>query len=156
MPALERERIMVAKTKQGIDHYQVMIGGALDDLIEGMDGDDFIFGRDGNDMLIDGDGNDYVRGGKGDDFFSNSIGNDTLLGNAGNDTFQLFDLFWIAPRRVEIDGGKGYDVVNLIADPQALEIEFLGKREFLIRSEEFDVEIHIEHVEKLTFNADIV
>jgi Ca2+-binding RTX toxin-like protein len=62
----------------GTGGHDILVGGAMNDVIYGGGGWDFIDGGAGNDYLFGQDGNDILRGGGGTDF---------LFGGAGNDTY---------------------------------------------------------------------
>ncbi|MBC6981702.1 hypothetical protein [Caulobacter sp. 17J80-11] len=65
--------------------YNVIVGGADGEYLQGTGADDRIEGLDGDDILWDGEGNDVVLGGAGDDILYASSGNDDLVGGAGFD-----------------------------------------------------------------------
>lgn len=60
----------------------IILGDALDNILEGTEADDIINGRDGNDTL---------RGGGGDDILIGGTGADTMEGGAGNDLYYVDD-----------------------------------------------------------------
>jgi Ca2+-binding RTX toxin-like protein len=77
--------------------YDVISGGAGDDLLLGQGKDDILFGGADNDVLYGDDrddvntpvavhGNDYLDGGSGADKLYGNGGNDILIGGTGNDT----------------------------------------------------------------------
>lgn len=53
----------------GTGASQSIVGGNLDDILEGSGGDDELWGHDGLDQLDGGTGNDTLRGGAGNDFY---------------------------------------------------------------------------------------
>ncbi len=69
----------------GTDGVDSIIGGAGDDLIEGLAGSDNIEGGAGDDTLKGGAGDDTLAGGAGDDILYGGDGADTLKGGAGDD-----------------------------------------------------------------------
>lgn len=76
----------------GVDRaFNMLYGGAGNDLITGKDNRDFLFGHEGNDTLSGGKGNDALSGGKGNDVLNANIGNDFLTGGRGADLFTLED-----------------------------------------------------------------
>jgi Ca2+-binding RTX toxin-like protein len=74
-----------------------IIGGPLDETIEGTDGDDWIFGTEADDKIDAGAGNDLVQAEGGVDDVDGGAGDDTILGGIGDD---------------EIEGGEGNDVAR--------------------------------------------
>ncbi|WP_439548559.1 beta strand repeat-containing protein, partial [Falsiroseomonas sp.] len=73
-----------------------ILGGSLDDGIEGLDGNDTIYGQAGADTLAGGSGNDILVGG---------AGVDRMVGGSGNDVFYVDD----AADAVEEAAGEGTD-----------------------------------------------
>lgn len=69
----------------GTDGDDVLPGGDLDDVIDGLGGDDRLLGGDGDDLLDGGTGNDRLNGGEDDDTLFGGDGNDILFGNDGDD-----------------------------------------------------------------------
>ncbi len=67
------------------DSDDVLVGGALGDIMDGLGGKDDIRGLGGNDTLFGGTGNDTLRGGGGDDQLRGDHGNDILFGGPGQD-----------------------------------------------------------------------
>jgi hypothetical protein len=74
----------------------ILVGGALNDVIhagngsdfvDGGAGDDRIFGGSGNNVLRGGDGADTLFGGAGDDQLTGGRGSDVLQGSGGNDSY---------------------------------------------------------------------
>ncbi len=92
---------------RGTEQSDSIIGGNLDDIIDGGAGFDFINGSEGDDVIYGGDnidflmggagndtisgdgGDDFILGGAGDDVIKGGAGNDNLFGGAGKDTFVL-------------------------------------------------------------------
>jgi len=75
--------------------------------------DSFVFGLEGDDRIGDVDeffGNDTYFGNEGDDRFYSLSGNDDIHGNTGQDIFNV----WHHDGKITIDGGSGYDELNLI------------------------------------------
>ncbi|MEM9223925.1 MAG: spondin domain-containing protein [Pseudomonadota bacterium] len=98
--------VNIARTTDGDDTSDVIVGNRADDIINGNGGVDAIFGGNGWDIIDGGDGNDIVRGNSGrddiyggadDDWLSGDRGNDTVRGGSGDDT---------------VRGGSGDDVVS--------------------------------------------
>ncbi|MDB2439626.1 hypothetical protein N9W89_13015, partial [Hellea sp.] len=89
----------------------ILNGTAGDDTIDGLSGDDTINGLEGNDTLIGGLGDDEINGGEGDDMIVGGQGTNTLNGDDGNDTFEI-EIGGYGT----IDGGAGFDEVNLFTD----------------------------------------
>jgi Ca2+-binding RTX toxin-like protein len=63
----------------------IIDGGAGNDVIAGGAGDDILFGGDGNDAISGGDGNDVVDAGNGNNLVDGGSGNDTIFAGDGND-----------------------------------------------------------------------
>ncbi len=91
------------------------VGGALGDILSGLDGADTLFGmggddnlvgHGGNDNLVAGDGNDLVFGDDGDDTVLAGAGDDTVFGGNGNDTI------WADGGNDRITGGAGHDFID--------------------------------------------
>jgi Ca2+-binding RTX toxin-like protein len=91
------------------------VGGALGDILSGLDGADALFGmggddnlvgHGGNDNLVAGDGNDLVFGDDGDDTVLAGAGDDTVFGGNGSDTI------WADGGNDRITGGEGGDVID--------------------------------------------
>lgn len=85
-------------------------GGTGADIIWGDDGNDRLWGDDGNDILLGGAGADVMRGGTGNDGFHFNTG-DSVYGEGGDDQFRLEA--GGSMTGVILDGGAGYDIVNL-------------------------------------------
>jgi Ca2+-binding RTX toxin-like protein len=83
-----------AHGEQGND---TLVGGSLDDELDGGVGSDVLYGNDGNDHLTGGNGKDMGVGGYGDDDITGDNGSDTLYGESGLD---------------HVSGGNGKDVVD--------------------------------------------
>jgi RTX calcium-binding nonapeptide repeat (4 copies)/Cadherin domain/Haemolysin-type calcium binding protein related domain len=66
----------------------ILLGGAMADVIHAGDGGDFVDGGAGNDTIVGGAGNDILHGGDGNDTISGGAGNDGLAGGHGNDILQ--------------------------------------------------------------------
>jgi GH24 family phage-related lysozyme (muramidase) len=72
------------------DHGDLLIGGDLNDTLNGLGGDDTLYGGGGNDILNGGAGRDYLVGGSGDDRLvggDDGFDGDVLLGGTGFDTY---------------------------------------------------------------------
>jgi Ca2+-binding RTX toxin-like protein len=101
------------------------IGGISGDKLFGGVGNDILDGKDGNDLLNGGEGSDAAYGGAGEDsiYILGSTGvQEWAYGGDGNDTFNLTsrvgfkDYLYggsIAYQTGTIDGGTGYDTINL-------------------------------------------
>lgn len=79
--------------------------------------DDFIFGFAGDDRLEDDlrmggtpPSDDFFFGGAGNDSIYSIYGDDVLNGQRGNDEL---DVVFDTERRVEVNGGKGFDSLTL-------------------------------------------
>jgi Ca2+-binding RTX toxin-like protein len=71
------------------DGNDIVIGGGLNDRVEGGAGDDQIDGNGGRDRLEGGDGNDILTGGAGADRLYGDAGADQLIGGEGGDTLYI-------------------------------------------------------------------
>jgi len=99
----------------GDDTDNLLVGTAVDDLIEGGEGDDHIEGLGGDDLIKGGDDDDTILAGAGDDTVHGEHEDDTIFGGEGND--QLFGDEGDDKLNGEADndylvGGKGDDLVN--------------------------------------------
>jgi Ca2+-binding RTX toxin-like protein len=68
------------------------LGGAADDIINGLKGSDTLGGGGGNDQINGGEGNDHLfgddrEGSIGNDILDGGTGDDSMVGEAGNDTY---------------------------------------------------------------------
>ncbi|WP_281070797.1 hypothetical protein [Oceaniglobus trochenteri] len=72
----------------------LLVGGAMNDRLNGADRPDTIFGGAGDDTLLGGEGNDILTAGAGNDILSGGEGNDILIANAGAN---------------RLNGGAGFD-----------------------------------------------
>ena len=91
------------------------VGGALGDILSGLDGADALFGMGGDDSLVGHGGNDNLVAGDGNDLVFGDDGNDTVLAGAGDDT--VFggngnDTIWADGGNDRITGGEGNDVID--------------------------------------------
>jgi len=98
-----------------------LIGGGLDDDLNGRQGNDTLDGRGGNDVERGGRGGDLIHGGPGDDWLSGDRGDDTLWGEAGADIFHSFgeagidrvmDFSAAEGDRIELEPGTTYQIVQ--------------------------------------------
>ena len=64
-----------------------IIGGAGDDVLDGLGGNDALIGDLGNDTLRGGLGDDVLDGNEGDDLLDGGAGGDTLRGGFGDDRY---------------------------------------------------------------------
>lgn len=69
-----------------VGEQDVVLAGAGDDFVQGMDDTDVIFGGTGDDTLQGNGGGDAIDGGSGDDVIDGGAGRDILVGGDGNDT----------------------------------------------------------------------
>lgn len=98
--------VQPGSTVIGSEHADELSGG---DALYGMGGNDWLqgpgrlFGGDGDDFL---DGGSYMDGGAGDDLIS-TRSNGQAYGGAGDDRF------WVFGRTATVDGGEGYDSVDV-------------------------------------------
>jgi len=90
-------------------------GGADQDLLLGNQGSDFIQGYAGNDIISGGKDNDTLVGGEGDDFLTGDMGNDLVAGGNGNDSIyggQDDDILLGENGNDYILGNLGNDTIN--------------------------------------------
>ena len=81
----------LAKTIDGTNQEDDLVGAENDDIIGGKDGADYISGAEGDDELYGGAGNDTVVGREGNDRISGDSGSDRLFGNEGTDQMNAGD-----------------------------------------------------------------
>lgn len=95
---------ITAATRHGLDDQvpDVLVGGSIDNVING-------FG--GNDRLFGGGGHDEINGGFGDDRITGGTGWDTLTGGVGRDTFVF----------AKHDSGPNFLQADIITDFNAAE-----------------------------------
>jgi len=103
---------------QGVDSGDrlLIVGGAGNDTLTGIQSSNKLDGGDGNDTLYSnsfsgdelngGNGNDIITGGEGDDIITGGNGNDIMNGGNGNDIFTGDEGDDI------ITGGNGNDIMN--------------------------------------------
>ena len=108
--------------------HDILIGGALDDIINAGNGFDFIdggagndhlYGADGNDILIGGKGNDALYGGTGNDsyVFNRGDGGDLVFDDAGLDTLVFGPGISVPDVSVHFGGAAGTDLIVDVRDP---------------------------------------
>jgi Ca2+-binding RTX toxin-like protein len=71
---------------------RLVLGSAIDEMINGGGGNDIISGGSGNDTLYGGEGSDVLYGGAGDDILGMDMGlydDDILAGGEGSDIYQF-------------------------------------------------------------------
>lgn len=83
-----------------------IVGGELDDIINGLDGNDTIRGGAGDDIIAGGNGNDDLYGGSGNDLIDGGSGADNIYGGTGRDCLRG------GLGRDYVDGGDGNDTVE--------------------------------------------
>ena len=83
-----------------------MIGGSLDDTLEGGEGNDILIGLSGEDTLRGDGGNDFLYGGRDADNVFGGAGDDVLRGNLGNDVIAGTD------GQDRLFGGGGNDILT--------------------------------------------
>ena len=97
-----------------------------DDVLQGTEHRDFIIGLSGDDIISAGDGNDWVKGGYGNDVLDGGAGSDKVLSGNGDDvaTYVLAENVGTDACGREThdfyDGGKGFDVLQLILTPEEM------------------------------------
>ncbi|QNN65266.1 VCBS repeat-containing protein [Sphingomonas rhizophila] len=77
--------VALSETLQGLDGDDVIFAGAGDDKLEGGEGSDYLNGGAGTDLMYGGDSSDILTGGAGDDRLFGGEGEDTLVGGTGYD-----------------------------------------------------------------------
>jgi hypothetical protein len=90
----------------GSGSYNILVGGALRDVIYAGNGGDFVDGGAGNDEIFGGTGSDFLRGGAGADLISSGGGDDQIAGDADNDNLQG------GAGNDTLTGGLGYDYLQ--------------------------------------------
>jgi Ca2+-binding RTX toxin-like protein len=70
----------------GTTNDDILVGSALNDILEGLEGDDLLQGFENNDLLIGNDDDDTLAGGSGNDFLFGGSDDDSLSGDDGNDS----------------------------------------------------------------------
>jgi hypothetical protein len=76
----------VEQTLNGSNEADFILGGDMDELINGGAGNNILFGMGGNDNIQGGADNDSLCGNQGSDFLQGDAGNDSILGGKDNDT----------------------------------------------------------------------
>ena len=89
-----------------ISEIENITGSKFNDTLQGDNGDNRLDGGAGNDTLIGNAGNDTLVGG---------TGNDVMLGGDSDDVFLLINA---QLGRDDIQGGAGYDTIDLTAKTQ--------------------------------------
>jgi trimeric autotransporter adhesin len=98
-------------TVYGNDLGNLLIGGANNDTLRGMNGADRIVSSNGDDVLDGGSMNDTLLGGSGNDTLYGGMGNDELRGGTGSDLYSMGQVFG-QDTIIETDGSTGFDVVG--------------------------------------------
>ncbi|MEX0287115.1 MAG: calcium-binding protein [Paracoccaceae bacterium] len=110
-----------ALTGTGNDARNMIVGNALDNVIDGKGdndnliagaGDDLVYGGDGHDKLHGDDGNDLLYGDAGNDKLHGGTGADTVYGGDGNDILcpgQGDDVMYGGDGRDILSGNAGAD-----------------------------------------------
>lgn len=115
---------VIARSIEGTDGDDILLGTRCADDIDGGDGsdnidsglgDDAVVGGAGDDHIVAGAGSDTVLGGAGDDIVFGGAGNDHISGGAGND--RLFgeagnDIIFGDAGDDYLSGGDGSDVLR--------------------------------------------
>jgi RTX calcium-binding nonapeptide repeat (4 copies)/Domain of unknown function (DUF4114) len=89
--------LLTANIIDGLDGGDTIVGGNLDDVLNGLL-------RNLRSALFDG--NDLIRGGAGNDLIDGSLGDDTLFGESGD------DLIFAGAGNDIVDGGDGNDTIR--------------------------------------------
>jgi Ca2+-binding RTX toxin-like protein len=92
-----------ANTFTGTGGHDILVGGAMNDVIHAGGGWDFVDGGAGNDYLFGEDGGDILRGGKGTDFLYGGQGDDSYVFNRGDGVDTVYDDY----RYMELDSAGG-------------------------------------------------
>ena len=107
----------------GVNNFEVVIGGAADDAIVGNDSANILVGNDGSDRIAGLGGDDTIYGGKGDDYIIPGDGTDYVNAGEGINTilitsqdFAENDVFAVDPNGINIfklngDGGSDTSVI---------------------------------------------
>jgi len=117
----------LADVIDGLGGADTLYGYAGDDRIDGGDGADMAYGGDGDDALFGGEGADRLQGDGGDDVLDGGAGTDTLYGGDGDDTFIASgggDKYYGGAGIDSLIGGAGDDAILLtsFAPSNAVEI----------------------------------
>jgi len=107
----------------GTDGDDTINSRAGSDEVYALGGDDLIDSSGGNDTIVGGEGDDTVTAGTGRDLVVDGAGNDTYDLGGGNDTLQLSDPVFgddVA------DGGLGFDMLDLSAHSQRINVDLTG------------------------------
>jgi len=94
---------------------ETIIGTALADNINALDGNDTVYGLAGNDRIEGGLGNDFLKGGDGNDTITDSDGGDFIWGDAGDDNINAgagIDQVFGGVGNDTIAGGMGADAIQ--------------------------------------------
>lgn len=131
----------------GTDGDDVLPGGDLDDVIEGLGGNDRLLGGDGDDLLDGGTGNDRLNGGDDDDYLIGGEGDDNLFGNDGDDV---------------LVGGNGNDLMvghagadTFVVGGEVGSVDTIRDFEIGIDSLEFDGEAAMQEILQNAGNAEM-
>ncbi|WND03187.1 calcium-binding protein [Temperatibacter marinus] len=124
-----------------------LIGGGLEDTLEGNIGDDSLSGGNGDDSLFGGDGDDSLTGGadndtliagNGDDSLFGGAGADSLVGGADSDSLSGGadnDTLIAGNGDDSLSGGAGDDLISGGAGDDTLKVEdFLDTSTSIIKS----------------------
>ncbi len=99
--------IMMTSTPTATTDF--LVGTAVLDSIDGLEGDDIIYGGDGNDLLMGNQGDDVLYGEGGNDKLYGDEGSDILIGGLGDDRY-----YWIDSSDTIIENpDEGTDIVML-------------------------------------------
>ena len=109
----------------GSDDNDVIIGGSGDDLLLGNAGNDSLSGGAGNDTLYGGKGTDTLVGGAGDDTFITTVDEFVAQGEyvPQLNGFRIDHRFQHLLTVDNIEGGAGFDTLNLHLDNKAYQHE---------------------------------
>ena len=101
----------------GIDTYNpddVLVGGALADLIKSLGGNDVVRGNGGNDDIDLGSGDDIATGGQGDDAIDGGLGTDIAIYSGSRSQYELTEISYGYYRLVDRVGNDGSDTLRSI------------------------------------------
>jgi Ca2+-binding RTX toxin-like protein len=115
---------LAAIQQRAADTSGRIVGGALDDVLQGTAGAEVLVGKGGADRIEGGAGDDVLVGGAGNDLLDGGPGADQMAGGAGDDTYYVdgFDDMIVEAGNGGIDtivgsGRMGPNIERLVVGP---------------------------------------